>query len=285
MGFTPTDTGNTDVFTISHGVATHLTLPDGFGSASARGINDVGVIVGNHTDGTTGHLVGYLRDSAGLFTSFSATQETTTTLANGINNNGTIVGSYMAAGGSFAGYERAADGTITLLATPTTIGGLAVTSITYQGINDLGVTAGTFLSRGGSLGSSATPPTTSPRSSSRGGTVQDTVTGINDSGTVAGTYIDAGGTCCTASSRARWLPTRAVVAVADRSRHPRRDRPRPPSAPPSGRRLNQRELTSAVPRPDGPPVHGGGPGGPSRVDMAGIASVRAVRQPQGVSGS
>jgi PEP-CTERM motif len=192
VGFTPTDAGNTDVFTIHDGVATHLALPNGFGNASARGINDAGVIDGSHTDSLTGHTVGYVRDAAGQVTTFSATPTTTMTLANGIKNDGTIVGSYSVVGGLLAGYERAANGAITLLATPTSIGGIAVSRINYQGINNFGATAGTFQNGGDSFGfvrdaagdfSLILVP----------GTMLNTVFGINDDGTVAGTYVDAGG--------------------------------------------------------------------------------------------
>jgi uncharacterized membrane protein len=193
VGFTPSGTGTSDIYTINNGVVTHLTVPPGFGNTSARGINDAGFIVGNHFDRVTGQLVGYVRDAAGGFTTFTASQATTMTIPDAINNNGTIVGSYGTAIGSLAGFERAVDGTITLLATPTSIGGLAVTSITYQGINDFGVTAGTFLDGGNAFGFVRDAAGNFTEVVVPGGTIQNRVAGINDNGTVAGTYFDAGG--------------------------------------------------------------------------------------------
>lgn len=197
VGYLPTSPGlpGNPLLVFQNGVVTdRITLPPEFGGTSVRGINNAGVMAGSVNDLVAHKPRGYVRNTAGIFTKFDATPTTLFTAAQGINNNGTIVGVYSVLNAITAGFERSADGTITLLPTPATIGGIAVVTINYNKINDSGVTVGSFQD--------PTPAffgfvrdaqgnftlVQSPDSPNNSGLL-----GINNGGTVAGTFIGAAG--------------------------------------------------------------------------------------------
>jgi hypothetical protein len=163
--------------------------------ATALSMNDSDVIAGAFPNGAK--TSGYTLDIWNRLTAFDATPDTTWTSASGINNSGTVVGNYLVphgAGTGYAGFLRASNGKITLLATPKSIGGVVVGPlINYTGINDGGVTVGWFLdptnvSHGfvrdasGKFTLIQYPSGTSSR-----------VVGINNSGTLVGDFTDEWG--------------------------------------------------------------------------------------------
>jgi hypothetical protein len=90
------------------------TPPEGFGTVP-QGINDIGQVVGNYTDKKDpDNIHGFLRSSKGEFTiiDFPFGTNTTVTVANGINNAGTIVGVYVDDTG-LHGFVRSSKGDFT----------------------------------------------------------------------------------------------------------------------------------------------------------------------------
>jgi hypothetical protein len=174
-----------------------IAVPSALLGAPARSMNDDDVIAGSF--GHAGKTSGYTLDVWNNLKTFDATPYTSFTAAVGINNHGTVVGQYNA---GFlpvmitAGFLRDASGRITLLPTPLRIGGVAVGrgGIYYSGINDSGVTVGSFLDLSnrsyGFVRDAAGNFTLVqfPGASTTAGLV-----GINDSGTIVGNYLDAWG--------------------------------------------------------------------------------------------
>ena len=161
-------------------------------------MNDDDVIAGSFFNGP-GKMSGYTLDVWNNLTAFDATPWTNWTAAVGINNNGTVVGQYVAGsspGGVTAGFLRDPDGTITLLPTPQWIGGVAVGpgGVHYNGINDGDVTVGSFLDPNNTSHGFVRDVTgTFTLVEFPGPSVTAEVVGINDYGTIVGNYVDASG--------------------------------------------------------------------------------------------
>jgi uncharacterized membrane protein len=166
--------------------------------APARSMNDDDVIAGSFFNGP-GKVSGYTLDVWNNLTAFDATPWTSWTAAVGINNLGTVVGQYttgFSPGAATAGFLRDPYGTIALLPTPRWIGGIAVGpgGIYYNGINDGGVTVGSFLdpnNKSYGFVRDAAGNFTLIRFPGASATVG--VVGINDDGMIAGNYFDASG--------------------------------------------------------------------------------------------
>jgi hypothetical protein len=113
-----------------------------FQGTNATSINDAGAITGDYID-SAGHTLGFVRSPEGLFTEFSAPGANAATLPAGINEAGTIAGSY-SIGGLSVGFLRSPSGGFTSFAVPGA-GGAAYTGTFPAGINGSGVVAGYFI--------------------------------------------------------------------------------------------------------------------------------------------
>jgi hypothetical protein len=174
-----------------------LALDAIFGS-TARGLNNQGTIVGSFAPATGGTRA-LILDPLGRLTTFAATPTTSFTIAMGINNNSMVVGQYVSGfnpGMVTAGFLRDWTGAIKLLPTPKSIGGIAVRpgGIYYNGINDWGVTVGSFLDPSNeSYGFVRDAAGNFTLIQVPGASVTAGVAGINNSGTIVGNYLDASG--------------------------------------------------------------------------------------------
>jgi uncharacterized membrane protein len=186
------------MFELYDGELLPIGVPTRLLGAPARSMNDDDTIAGSLSTGL-GKTSGYILDVWNHLTTFDATPWTSWTAAVGINNNGTVVGQYVAGlstGMTTAGFLRDPYGKITLLPTPKWIGGVAVGNggIYYNAINDGGVTVGSFLDPSnhshGFVRDAAGNFTLIqfPGASATAGVV-----GINNSGTIVGNYLDASG--------------------------------------------------------------------------------------------
>jgi hypothetical protein len=187
-------------FELFDGELITFPVPSRLLGATARSMNDDDVIVGSFPNGPK--TSGYTLDVWNHLTAFDAVPGAIRTVPSGINNEGTVVGTYQgprvpsSLASSLAGFLRNATGKITLLTTPTSIGGVAVGlgGIVYNGINDDGATAGYFLDP-------ASHPHGFVRDASGhftliqhpSGPTTTRVYGINDRGTIVGNYFDAWG--------------------------------------------------------------------------------------------
>lgn len=149
----------------------------------AKGINDVGQIVGVFTDpGGKDH--GFLRTSDGTFTTIDV-PGATATQANGINSAGQIVGNFRDAGGKDHGFLRDSGGTFTTIDVPD-----AAATFVY-GINDAGQIVEHRKGHGFLRNADGTLTTVDVPSALN---ASDTLPqGINGSGQIVGVYIGAGG--------------------------------------------------------------------------------------------
>jgi hypothetical protein len=174
-----------------------LALDAVFGS-TARGLNNQGTIVGSFTPAGGGTRA-LILDPLGRLTTFAATPTTSFTWATGINNNSMVVGQDVSGfhpGLVFAGFVRDWTGRITLLPTPKSIGGIAIGpgGIFYNGINDWGVTVGSFLDPSNeSYGFVRDTAGNFTLIQVPGAPAAAGVVGINNSGTIVGNYLDASG--------------------------------------------------------------------------------------------
>jgi hypothetical protein len=165
-------------------------------ASTARGLNNAGAIAGSFSQPGRGGTRGLILDPWGHLTAFDATPYTSITIAMGINNYGTAVGQYVSGfspGMVFAGFLRDASGKITLLPTPQWIGGVAVGSggVYYSGINDNGVTVGSFLDpSNNAYGFVRDAAGNFTLIQLPGASVTGGVVGINNSGTIAGNFFD-----------------------------------------------------------------------------------------------
>jgi hypothetical protein len=111
---------------------------------SASGINNASTVVGTAPGGA--YRAGFLRTKDGTITTFDAPGDTDGTFVRGINDQGTIAGTFADGGGNDHGFVRAADGTITVV----DVSGAIETEI--AAINAKGDTTGTYSVTGKSRG-------------------------------------------------------------------------------------------------------------------------------------
>jgi hypothetical protein len=185
------------LFEIFGGELITFPVPSRLVHATALAMNDSDAIAGSFPNGP--RTSGYILDVWNNLTVIDATPTALWTAAVGINNRGTVVGRYLATtptGVTTAGYLRTPGGRITLLPTPSRIGGLAVgpSGIYYSAINDSGTTVGWFFDThqtghgfvrdaAGNFAVVDFP----------GALETFGLIGINNSGVLAGNYLDANG--------------------------------------------------------------------------------------------
>lgn len=191
---------------LENGLVTRsLPLPLEFGSTIARGINKDGVIAGSVHDLETGRVRGFVRDAAGVYTTFDATPTALETQVTGLNNRGDIIGNY-AARDDVGGFIRGADGALSLLSKPEAIDGRSVAAIAYTGINDQQALAGVLKDSASQVFGFVRDPrgrftlTPAPTESVSAGLL-----GINNHGVMLGAYQDPAG-------RARGFLAQSAVA-------------------------------------------------------------------------
>jgi len=128
-GFVRSPQGTITSFDPAPGVTGFNTLPS---------INRDGVVVGSYFTGSyiTGYVLhSFVRSPRGAITLIDIPDAPGTTQANGINDSGTIVGSYA----GHHGFVRSPDGTITSFDVPGAVNTMA------NGINNAGAVTGTYL--------------------------------------------------------------------------------------------------------------------------------------------
>ncbi len=161
---------------------------------AAFGINDQGAIVGQYTDSTTGNSPGFVFAKGG-FTTLNPVANDLQVFAQGINNNGLVVGFYNTDGVHDHGFLfNTNTSTYTLLADPV-VANLLFTQ--FLGINDHNEAVGYYQTNDGSqhgfLYDIATQSYTfldDPNAATSGLSITQ-ITGISDSGEIAGFYVDA----------------------------------------------------------------------------------------------
>jgi uncharacterized membrane protein len=199
--------GAMKAFSLSGGVVTSFN-PGAGTAAMALGINDKGAIVGQYTVG--GVTPGFIMDGAKLI-QVNAPSGPNTVNAQGINNNGLVVGFYLGTDGNQHGFmanESAASGgmlTGTAIADPTippVAGEPGATFVFSQvlGINDHGLAVGYYgdstMSQHGFLYDTTTGKYTfldDPNVAFHNGVEITQITGITNSGEITGFYSDANG--------------------------------------------------------------------------------------------
>jgi hypothetical protein len=202
--------GNNNAFIISGGGSPVSFLPGSSTAATAFGINDHGVIVGQMTVG--GVTPGFVLNGNNLITVNAPTGATANAVnAQGINNNGLVVGFYMGNDGQVHGFtantSSAVGGVLAGTAVtdptiPTVPGEPGATFVFSQmlGINDHGIAVGYYgdstLSQHGYFFNTLTGKYTfldDPDAAFSNGIEVTQITGINNSGEITGFYSDANG--------------------------------------------------------------------------------------------
>jgi hypothetical protein len=201
--------GNGNAFTLN-GTTVTTFIPPGATAASAFGINDHGVIVGQETVGAT--MPGFIKDGS-TFTTVNAPSVATSNVVNaqGINNNGLLVGFYLGNDGNVHGFmansKDAVGGMLTGTAImdpkiPSVPGEPGATFVFSQvlGINDHGIAVGYYgdstLSQHGFFYNTNTGQYTfldNPDAAFHNGVEVTQITGITNSGEITGFYTDANG--------------------------------------------------------------------------------------------
>ncbi len=187
---------NGTAFTLPSG-GTPTTLPavnTTTTSQTAFGINQSGLIVGQFTDNATGNTPGYLL-SGGTYTILTPTPTALVTNAQGVNNNGLVIGFYSTDGAHQHGFiYNSTTKTFTLVPDPS-IANLFLTQ--FLGVNDNGLAVGYYQTADGSqhgfLFNIATDAYTfldDPFAAISGLSITQ-ITGVNDLGDIAGFYVDA----------------------------------------------------------------------------------------------
>jgi hypothetical protein len=203
--------GTNAFFLPNGGSLQNLTTPAG--AINAFGINDKGNIVGQFTSGnnTPGFILG--SSTSTTFTTINQPTGITSDVINaqGINNNGLVVGFYLGNDGQVHGFTANAP------ATPGTLTATAVTDPTIPsnpnepgatfvfsqilGVNDSGLAVGYFgdstTSQHGFLYNTNTQSYTfldDPAARFHNGVEITQITGITNSGEISGFYTDANGT-------------------------------------------------------------------------------------------
>jgi probable HAF family extracellular repeat protein len=187
----------TTAFFLTNGGNTVITLPTVNGTTTAEaafGINDQGTIVGQYTDSNSGTSPGFVL-SKGAFTTLNPVANDTQVFAQGINNNGLVVGFYNTDGVHDHGFlYNTTTAHYTLLADPV-VANLLFTQ--FLGINDHNEAVGYYQTIDGSqhgfLYNLATGTYTfqdDPNAATSGLSITQ-ITGISNSGEIAGFYVDA----------------------------------------------------------------------------------------------
>ncbi len=202
--------GVSNAFSLPNGGTPTSLLPSSDTPAMAFGINDKGMIVGQYTAGA--NTPGFI-DKGGTITTVNAPTGATTDIVNaqGINNNGLVVGFYVGNDGQYHGFTAnagaASGGSVTgtevadpvIPSNPNEPGATFVFS-QMLGVNDSGMAVGYYgdstTSQHGYLYNTNTGTYTfldDPAAGFSGGVEVTQITGINDSGEITGFYSDSSG--------------------------------------------------------------------------------------------
>jgi hypothetical protein len=200
--------GRGNAFTLIGGVQNNF-IPLGGTTASAFGINDKGMIVGQFTNATA--TPGFVQTAPNTFITINAPSGPDTVNAQGINNHGLIVGFYVGTDGQDHGFmanlANAHNGVLTgtAIADPTippVAGEPGATFVFSQilGINDQGLAVGYYgdstTSQHGFLFNTLTGKYTfldDPNVAFSAGVEVTQITGINNFGELTGFYSDGKG--------------------------------------------------------------------------------------------
>jgi uncharacterized membrane protein len=200
--------GKGNAFFVNGGFVKTL-IPLGGKSATAFGINDHNVIVGQYV--TASATPGFIRLNTNSYITINAPSGPNVVNAQGINNNGLVVGFYVGTDGQVHGFmakeSSARHGTITATAIadptiPTVPGEPGATFVFSQilGINDHGIAVGYYgdstTSQHGFLYNTKTGHYTfldDPSEAFNNGVEVTQITGITNSGEITGFYSDANG--------------------------------------------------------------------------------------------
>ena len=203
-------TVNATAFFLPHGGSVQtLTTPGG--ATTALGINDMGNIVGQFTSGATTPGF-YIASSSSLnFITINAPSGPNAVNAQGVNNNGLIVGFYLGTDGQVHGFMGLAGNAVGGMLTGTPIADPTIPSVPGEpgatfvfsqvlGINDHGIAVGYYgdstMSQHGFLYSTHTGQYTfldDPGEGFDNGVEVTQITGITNSGEITGFYTDANG--------------------------------------------------------------------------------------------
>ncbi len=228
--------------------ATSITiLPPVNGTTTAEGafgINDQGTIVGQYTDSNTGTSPGFVY-SHGTFTTLNPVSNDSQVFAQGINNNGLVVGFYNTDGVHDHGFlYNTRISQYTLLHDPN-VPNLLFTQ--FLGINDQGEAVGYYQnttdgSQTGFLYNIATQQYTfldDPNAATAGFSITQ-ITGINDSGEITGFYVDANSGLLRGFVATSSVPEPELARPAGPGGDACRGLFRPPGASPTPRRREER---------------------------------------------
>jgi uncharacterized membrane protein len=201
--------GNGNAFFLTHGGTLRTFIPNGGTSATAFGINDRNAIVGQFVTATASP--GFIRVNARSTITINAPSGPNVVNAQGINNNGLVVGFYLGTDGQVHGFQAsqhaARNGTVTGTAIPDPIipavaGEPGATFVFSQvlGVNDRGIAVGYYgdstTSQHGFLYNTRTGQYTfldDPNVAFHNGVEVTQITGITNSGELTGFYSDANG--------------------------------------------------------------------------------------------
>jgi hypothetical protein len=200
--------GNGNAFSLSGGNV-HTFIPLGGSAATAFGINDLGQIVGQYTDGA--EMPGFILPNSRTAIRIDAPSGPDVVNAQGINNFGLVVGFYVGTDGQFHGFlthesdAHSGELTGTPVADPTipTVPGEPGATFVFSqilGINDEGIAVGYYgdstTSQHGFIYNTHTGQYTfldDPSEAFDNGVEVTQITGINDFGQITGFYSDANG--------------------------------------------------------------------------------------------
>ncbi len=189
---------NNNAFLLSNSGGTLSFLPPvepgNTGMESAFGINDKGTIVGQVTINSTDTQSGFVY-SGGTFTMVNPVSNALITSAQGINNNGLVIGFFSTDGVSDHGFLYNTNSqSYTLLPDPN-VANLFLTQ--FLGINDKNEAVGYYQTNDGSqhgflydINTSTYTFLDDPNAGQFGTSITQ-ITGINDSGEITGFYVDA----------------------------------------------------------------------------------------------
>ncbi len=190
-------TSNGAGFTLTNAFRTFTALPSVTATTTsevALGINDRGTIVGQYADSATGTTPGFVYAN-GSFTALTPVAGATVTNAQGINNNGLVVGFDSTDGVHSHGFTyNTVSGVYATLPDPS-VANLVFTQ--FLGINDGNQTVGYYQTTDGSqhgflfdLRTQRYTYLDHPFAATTGVSITQIV-GITNSGTIAGFYVDA----------------------------------------------------------------------------------------------
>ncbi len=200
--------GNGHAFSLSRGKL-QTFIPRGGSSATAFGINDRGVIVGQDVVGTT--TPGFIRVNPRTTITINAPSGPNVVNAQGINNEGQVVGFYVGNDGQDHGFMASQGNGKTHTITGTPIADPSIPKVPGEpgatfvfsqvlGINDQGIAVGYYgdstTSQHGFIYNTHTGQYTfldDPSEAFNNGVEVTQITGINNAGEITGFYSDANG--------------------------------------------------------------------------------------------